>query len=122
MLRFAVASIVAALVLVWADSPGGAWLFTWTSVPWTHFVYRAVAWACMFGGVMLVTPAPRDWANAAVCGLLLSVAFIFAREITLFGSAALSVHDLYAHWLAALSLFALLVWPIGIWYRRLARA
>ncbi len=116
MARFSVATIVAAFILLWADGYGGEWLFAWTSPPATHFIYRAVAWACMCGAVLLVTRAPYDWPNIIVCGLVLSVAFIFARELAHYARPA---SGLEIHMLVALVLFAFLVAPTGLWYRSL---
>jgi hypothetical protein len=116
MARFAAATMAAALILIWADGYGGEWLFAWTSPPATHIVYRAVAWTCMCGAVFLVTPAPREWPNVIVCGLVLSVAFIFAREVPLY---ALTASGLHIYTLAALVVFAPLMGLTGLWYRGL---
>jgi hypothetical protein len=114
--RFASATMAAALILIWADGYGGEWVFAWTSPPASHFIYRAVAWASMCGAVFLVTPAPREWPNIIVCGLVLSVAFIFGREVPLYALTAFSRH---IHTLVALVVFALLMVATGLWYRSL---
>ncbi len=66
--------------------------------------------------VSLVTLAPRNWSNIIVCGLVLSVAFVFAREVPLYWLTASSLH---VHTLTALAVFALLMGPTGLWYRDL---
>jgi hypothetical protein len=119
-LRFAGAAMFAALIVLWADRVGGSLLPGPHLASVRYFAFKLFHWACMFGAVMLVTPARRYWATALMCALALTVASYMA--MTLVAASNVFSFQLHLYWIAVLAVFALPLWPIWRWYDRLVRA
>jgi hypothetical protein len=128
MLKFGVAAIVAALVVVSADRWAGQWFFELGSLLTTNeayelivanYAYKAFTWACLFAAVLIVTPEPsRNWPNALVCGLVLAVVLYQARELTIMTFANGQTPTFW--WIATMVVFAPPLWLTWQWYKRLA--
>jgi hypothetical protein len=124
--------MVAALIVLFGEMFANTWFFTlgFGSRVVAGLGFQVFSWACMFGAVMLVTPARRYWASALMCALALTVAL----HVTLFlaGLAEASANATfnspdalnipYLAWIAALAVFPLPLWPIWRWYDGLMRA
>jgi|GEM_PF-3124822 len=125
MLRFGVAAIVAALVVVSSDRLADQWFFQLGSLLTSNeayelivanYAYKAFTWACLFAAVLVVTPEPyRNWPNALVCGLVLAVALYQARELTIMTFANGQTPTFW--WIATLVVFALPLWLTWRWYK-----
>jgi hypothetical protein len=108
MLKFAAATIVAAVIVLAADRYAGELFFALGSRMAGHYAYQAFAWTCMIVAVLIATPMPRRWPDAIVCGLVLAVALSLSREITL--ATVANGASIYVWWGAVLIVFALPFW------------
>lgn len=121
--KFCGAAFAVALVAIWVEwNPVDVLVDLAQGVQLaTNLLYKAFVWACMFAAVMVVTPAPRNWENALVCALLLTVALMQAYLVAMMGIPYFTVPLAHVISITALVLFALVLWPIWRWYSGLKR-